>query len=400
MLKILSLRGILMDNYVTKAELVDNTLVLFVEGEINSNNSLEVEKELFEAAKKEKAKKIVMDFSGVKYVSSAGLRTVLKMKQTFGDVAVGEATPEVYDILQMTGFTNIMEIRRALKTIDITNCELIGEGYCAVVYRIDKDTIVKVFKRPTPIEEVERELKLAKEAFVLGIPTAISFDVVRVGERLGVRFELLDSISLRDLFRDKKEDYEVWVKKYAALLKKINTTETLDESLPKTKDTWIAKLEPIKKDLSAKDYKKLISMMEALPERNTFVHGDCHIKNIMSQGGELLLIDMDTLSRGNPIFELAAIYCTYVGFQLDDPGNSEKFLGLSDEFSEKLFYDVAAEYLGNRDEATLDKIRIVAYSHFLRWNRSNEPENTDRFDKMRERLLELLPKYNDLNIEA
>ena len=75
---------------------------------------------------------------------------------------------------------------------------MIGNGFFSTVYRIDKDTIIKVFNRVSDPEQIERELKLAKQAFILGIPTAISFDIVRVDDKLGVRFEMLDCMSLRD----------------------------------------------------------------------------------------------------------------------------------------------------------------------------------------------------------
>ena len=56
--------------------------------------------------------------------------------------------------------------------------------------------------------------------------------------------------------------------------------------------------------------------MEAVSVRHQMLHGDYHIKNVMMQDGEVLLIDMDTLCQGHPVFELASMYNAYVGFSL------------------------------------------------------------------------------------
>lgn len=44
------------------------------------------------------------------------------------------------------------------------------------------------------------------------------------------------------------------------------------------------------------------------------IHGDYHTKNLELQNDEVLLIDMDTLAVGNPIFELASMYNSFVGY--------------------------------------------------------------------------------------
>lgn len=45
-------------------------------------------------------------------------------------------------------------------------------------------------------------------------------------------------------------------------------------------------------------FEKLISLISAVPEDIHLMHGDYHVKNVMLQNGESLLIDMDTLCIG------------------------------------------------------------------------------------------------------
>ena len=377
----------------------NNVLTIYLEGEINSLTSEEVENEILSTLNNESFDKLVLNLGEVTYVSSSGLRVVLRLKQTYKDFAVEDTCPSVYEVFQMTGFTNIMPVSKALVSVDVTGCEVIGEGYFSIVYRLDKDTIVKAYRKQTDIKEVERELGMAKKAFILGIPTAISYDIVKIKDKLGVRFEMLDSISLRDMFRDNPDHFDELLDKYVELMKKINTTEADTTELPNTKERWLLKLNEISEMLTDSEYTSLLTMINNIPDRKTFVHGDCHFKNIMSQNGELLLIDMDTLSIGHPIFELAAgLFIPYIAFEEDDPGNCERFLGVSKELAFKIANTALEKYLNTDKEEYKDKIRIVGYTHLLWWCKQNEPDNKVRINGVLSRLKELVKKYKDLDI--
>lgn len=381
-----------------KFENKDNTLTLFFEGELNSYNSDNVEKDIENTIGKEKFNKLVLNFEHLSYISSAGLRIVLKLKQKYNDVSITETSLEVYDIFSMTGFTNIMSIKKALKRVYISGAEVVGEGYYSTVYRIDKDTIIKVFNRVNDPDQIERELRMAKEAFMLGIPTAISFDIVKVDDKLGVRFEMLDCESLKNMVLKYPDRLGEFLDKYAGLLKKMNTTNCYNPIIPDKKKEFLTKIEKIKEFLPVEAYEKAKRMLENIPDRKTLIHGDCHFKNIMVQQDNLLLIDMDTLSVGYPIFELAALYFSYVAFNQDDAENSMRFFGISSEDTFRLYHALIAKYFGKDDQAIRDKIAIVGYIQMIRWNRNNEKENEVRFVNSRERLLNLLEKYDDLDI--
>lgn len=379
-------------------ELSDNLLTLFFEGELNSYNADVMEKEVDEVLSSSKFQTLNLDFAKLHYISSAGLRIILKIKQKHDDSHVINANLDVYDVLQMTGFTNIMDVKKAMREMSVEGAEIIGEGFFSTVYRIDKDTIIKVFNRTSDEKQIERELKLAKQAFVLGIPTAISFDIVKVKDKLGVRFEMLDCMSLKNAFIKYPEKYDELLNKYVDLLKKINTTECFDPSVPSIKKFFIEKVEAIKHLLDEAHYEKLLGLMKSVPERSTFVHGDCHFKNIMVQGEDFLLIDMDTLSVGHPIFELANLRCPYVAFEEDAPGNCEQFFGMKAEYCVKLYDDIIRLYFGKEDEAIKDKIALVCYTHMVWWTLTNQKDNQKRLNGCKERLIALLDKYNDIDI--
>ena len=379
--------------------LEENKMVLFLEGELNSYNSENVEKEIEQTIAGKEFKSLTLDFSNLHYISSAGLRIILKLKQRYDDLTIVEASLEVYDVLSMTGFTNIINVKKALKRVYINGAQVIGEGFFSTVYRIDKDTIIKVFNRVSDPEQIERELKLAKQAFVLGIPTAISFDIVRVDDKLGVRFEMLDCKSLKNVFLENPDKYDELIKKYIGLVKKINTTDCMDPTIPSIREFFLKKNDKIQSIIGEKAHEKIKKMLLELPDSMTFVHGDCHFKNIMVQGDDFLLIDMDTLSRGEPIFELATLRAPYVAFEVDDPGNCEKFLGVPKETCKRIFEDIVKGCLKNPDEDAFGKIQLLCELHMCFWNEVNTPENDLRRNNTKDRLLKLLDKYDDLKIE-
>lgn len=380
-----------------KYELHDNVLTLYFVGELNSYNAAEVDKDIEDTLKDKQFDELILNFAKLVYISSAGLRIILKLKQKYDNVSIVDVSLEVFDVLEMTGFSSIMDVKKALREIDVTGAEIVGEGFFSTVYRINKDTIIKVFNRTSDPEQIQRELKLAKEAFILGIPTAISFDIVKVGDKYGVCFEMLDCMSLKNVIVTYPEKLDEYTEKYANLLKKINSTECTNPSIPSIKAHYLQKLDAIKDLLDSSYYEKAKKLIEKIEDRNTFVHGDCHFKNIMVQNGELLLIDMDTLSVGHPIFELAQIYAPYCAFNEDEPGNSLRFFGIKDEDSVAFYNKVVNLYLGKDDPVIKEKIRLVCYIHMIWWTLVNQKENKTRIEGCRSRLYSLLDKYDDVN---
>ncbi len=139
-----------------------------LQGRIDSSNANTIEQAVMEARPTE------IDASELEYISSAGLRVLLKLTKEVGEVTVVNVSSEVYDIFEMTGFTNILNVRKAIREVSVDGCELIGQGGNGSVYRLDEDTIVKVYTPKIPYEQVEKEREFAKTAFINGIPSVIA----------------------------------------------------------------------------------------------------------------------------------------------------------------------------------------------------------------------------------
>lgn len=369
------------------------TLTIYLDGELNSVNAEHVSNEMDKVIEGKVFQRLVLDLKDLSYISSAGLRVVLRLRNQFEDFSIINVSTEVLDVFQMTGFTSLMPIHKMVRSVDVTNAEIIGEGYFSTVYRLDKETVVKVYNQTSDPNQIERELSLAKEAFVLGIPTAISYDIVNVGSKKGVCFELLDCMSLQQALVQHPEQKKEYIKKYADLIKTINTTECQNSMIPDIKKAYLDKVEDIKPLLEKKEYVKLKKLISSIPGRKTFVHGDCHLKNVMVQNGELLLIDMDTFSVGHPIFELAALYASYIAYNEDDHENCKSFFGISFEEAVEIYAQLIEDYFGKNDTKIEEKIKLVCYTQMV-WDGRKDPG----LDKALGRLRNYLSICDDLEI--
>ena len=285
------------------------------------------------------------------------------------DPETGIIDPEVYEIFEVTGFTSILNVSKKLREVSVDGCEIVGHGAMGTVYRIDEDTIVKVYELPDSIPMILNEQKRAKQAFLKGIPTAISYDIVRVGDKYGSVFEMLKASNYNDILRNAPERKEEIVRDYARFLRKIHAVVMEPGELPDMREVYRGYLERIRALLPEKLYDRLQALFSAMPENLHTIHGDIHMKNIMLDGDEPLLIDMEALAVGDPVFDLQGVFVTYQLFGEDDPDNSMRFLGISRELADYVWEKTMAFYFDGCDASLLEaakrKIRIAAYVRFL-----------------------------------
>ena len=349
----------------------NNVLTVALAGHIDSANAAEWEQALDAARAKTSPAAVVLDCEKLTYISSAGLRVVLRTKKAVPDTSLINVAPEVYDIFEMTGFTEMMSVQKAYRVVSVEGCEVIGQGANGKVYRIDPDTIVKVYLNPDALPEIHRERELARTAFVLGVPTAIPYDVVRIaGGGYGSVFELLNATSFAKLLVSGQKTVEEVARMSVDLLHLIHGTRVKPELLPSAKEVALDWADFLRDHLPADQWQKLHELIAAVPEDDHMLHGDYHIKNVMLQNGESLLIDMDTLCHGHPIFELASMYNAYLGYTELDHQNVKDFLGIDYATAEEFWRLSLRMYLPDADEATLraveEKAMIVGYTRIMR----------------------------------
>ncbi len=251
---------------------------------------------------------IEIDAADLEYISSAGLRVILSMKKRCGKgiFRIINVNDEVMNVFDITGFSEIMDISRAKRSISIENCVKIGAGACGEVFRIDDEKIIKLYYSQTSDDAIEKEKALAKKAFVLGVPTAISYDIVECGGRSGVIYELLKSKTLSELIREDEENLEKYVDMYAEVCRHIHSIESNDGELPTFKDINREDIPNIV-GITDEEREYLYKFIDMIPNRTNCIHGDLNLNNIMVNDGECCLIDMGEFSTGMPMFDISRI---------------------------------------------------------------------------------------------
>ncbi len=87
-------------------------VLMKIEGRLDTTTAPELEKAI--NAEGDELKSLVLDFKGVNYISSAGLRVLLSAQKKMnaqGHMELTDVSEAVMDIFEMTGFADILVIR-------------------------------------------------------------------------------------------------------------------------------------------------------------------------------------------------------------------------------------------------------------------------------------------------
>ncbi len=105
-----------MDNFSAKSEQNGNVAVVTISGRVDSVNATALDDELGTALRANK--KLVLDLKDVTYLSSAGVRAILKTSQNAqkseGGVALACLPPRVMEVLENVG---MMEVLRSYPSV-------------------------------------------------------------------------------------------------------------------------------------------------------------------------------------------------------------------------------------------------------------------------------------------
>lgn len=211
------------------------------------------------------------------------------------------------------------------RKLSVDGCPVIGAGANGHVYRLDEETIVKVMdKKEVPEELILKEKNNARSAFILGVPTAISYDVVHVGHAPGIVYEKINAKTIQELVREDPKKIEPLMRQAARLLREIHAIEVPDGRLPLLEELFYERISQVSDYFTQEETELLKCVTASLSGRHTYVHGDYHFGNLMLKDKELILIDMFNSSAGHPMYDFMS--SCQLGAQLakDDPDLARK----------------------------------------------------------------------------
>ena len=293
---------------------------------------------------------------------------------------------------------------RKYREMSVEGCRLLGRGAKGDVYRYDDELVIKVFNRNNTYRDVEREITLSRKAFVLGVPTAISFGIVAVGDQYGAMYEMVNSETLSKCIAQNLGEVDVYAKMMAELAHTVHSIRvTEQDGFPPVSErlhSYIAGGIAYEDEALAEKCRELV---DSLPDTHTLVHGDFHTGNVILHRGEPLIIDMDRISVGHPIAEISDLCYYYVVLGEDDPSIVENFMGFSYPTALRFFDSFLKCYLETEDEdrlrAVKEKASLLCYSRMIRKIRKKgapTDEDRERIACFTQKIAELTEKLDSL----
>ena len=275
---------------------------------IDISNSAELEKELMDL------KPDKLDASELEYISSSGLRALLKLSKEIPDkLKITNVSPQTYEIFEATGFTDLMDVRKRLREVSVDGMELIGKGGWGRVYRMDDETVIKVYDSPknlTSPSKAEQEVRISREVFKRGIPTAISFDMVRCGDYNAAVIEKITGKTLGEIIGEDPDKTEEMMSRFAKIGRLVHSTDAPRDVFPDA--ISMIKVEDSEKWMSYWLTKEELDhwnkLWDVIPDRDKMVHTDYHYDNAIMQDDELILIDVGGVAHGHPIVDFVSMY--------------------------------------------------------------------------------------------
>ncbi len=342
----------------------DSKLEIKLEGRIDTNNAPDVEQEIMNALDSNAGKEPVFDAENLEYISSAGLRVLMKIRKKLNKpVDVINVSRDVYDIFETTGFTDLLNVKKAYRKISIDGLQLLGQGMTGNVYRMDDETVLKVFHPNISFDLlISKENKKAKNAFVYGVPTAIPYDIVKVGDCYGIVYEMIKSKDLATVMSEDKSKIEEYMTMFAKTVRQMHSIHVEAGKLDDLKTASIQALGYFKSVMTDEEIQKVKSVYENIPDSNVFIHGDCHMGNAMLQDGELMFIDLSSGGMGHPIFDMVSMYSIYERADNDKARAASPMLRLfsSDEIKKMWDVFIHTYFEGKDDEFIKEAEKQIA----------------------------------------
>ncbi len=316
-------------------------------------------------------KDVLIDMSNLDYISSSGLRVLLKLaKSKERTIKLYNVKDAVFDILAVTGFLSFFNVHRIPREYSIDGLTKIGQGGIGAIYRIDEERIIKVFNKDVPFESVFLENESAKRAVLAGLPANISFEAARVGDSFAAVYELLDGDTLLEMFHNNPDQEDEILNEYVDFLKHIHSIKFKDSGAENMLARYHRELEAGRsmEKCTEEEYLCMNEMLNRLPDGDRFIHGDLHFKNVMKRNNEMMLIDLPDSGYGHPVNDIIALCRDYklpaepMFMELLPEGMIEAILGFKAEKCLEIWKKILTRYYSDKTPEEIEEIDAVITS--------------------------------------
>ena len=237
-----------------------------------------------------------------------------------------------------------------------------GEGGTALTYNHKEGkTLAKLFMPGMGAEQAEREFKVNKVVYEMGLPTPKPIRLITDGTRYGAEYELIpNKRSFTRIISQEPEQLEPLSVLFAKLARELHAKEADTTRLPSMKK--LVREQIIRwKDLPEDVREMALNALDGLPDATTCLHGDLHIGNIITDGQRNLWIDVGDFSYGCPEWDLCMIF--YMSSNMSEQ-RADNIFHLKPEMLKKHWDIFAPAYFGTSDPADLERKQQVLYRYF------------------------------------
>lgn len=257
---------------------------------------------------------IVVDCSGVRYISEYNLDLLLEIKKKCFEVTLINVHMGAYEVLRRYRFDNFLNVHREFEEISIKGLKEIGHGNMGKIYEIDDERILKTYNDIDALETIESERRNAREAFVSGIDSMMVFEVVKLKDAngYGLILEKAGKMNIKEylqVYPKKKNEYS---KKLGEFVRRINGVYADKDIFKRLSDKYKDIIKRETKFLGDKYSKQLLEIYDIIdnaPHNDRLLHGDIHFKNMMLDDNEnMILIDFGEAGYGNNMLEIGRVY--------------------------------------------------------------------------------------------
>ena len=202
-----------------------------------------------------------------------------------------------------------------------------GESY---FHKRDDGVLLKLLSPHLPLSLAEEEFFAAKDIYDAGFPCIKPLEVVTDGQRFGLIIpRIRNKVSFCTAVGKDPACLDDMARRLAKAGRLLHTT-VADKTKFKSvlsvyRDLWRASRNPDKAYLAACD--RILSDMERDDVSCTYLHGDFHFGNMITDGERDYMIDLGAFAYGNPLFDLSMFYFST---HLMPPGATEKVYHITD----------------------------------------------------------------------
>ena len=298
-----------MNKYSLTFTLQDKKIIFNLSGKVDTMNVPDLQADFEVIRRKCLNGSVVFDCNDLTYISSAGLRFFLHVhKHEKEKIMLINVSPEVYERFEMTGFTEFFDVYKAPREISNSDVQKVGNSGGVEVFRTSEDLLLKVYPDGTEIKEIELERKISHAAFAHGIPTLISYDIVKFQGRYGLLYENLSVKTVTNAMNGKEKYYASAMGK---LLRQIHSFEPNIPEFPRVSDLNRNFVQGMKEYLTGEEINTLMDLISSIHEADTMLYYWFNPESIFVQNDELFLINMTNIRIGNPLFDFARAYRPY-----------------------------------------------------------------------------------------